>query len=106
VIFQILILLLVVGLAMFLANEGLYSAVIMALCAIFSAAIAFNFYEPVAGLLTGSIPEHAHAAALAGLFLVPMIVLRILADKLLPGMVHFPYWADRAFGPSPGRSPG
>ncbi|MCG3179741.1 MAG: hypothetical protein BIFFINMI_02084 [Phycisphaerae bacterium] len=99
--YQVVILLLIGGLTAFLAVQGLYSALIMALCAIFSATLAFNYAEPLAhGFIAPSGPSTDFALPLILLIMfgVCMLALRILADRFLPGMVHFPYLVDRAVG--------
>ena len=90
---------LVIGIAFFQVSQGLFSALIMALLSILCAAIAFNFYEPLAQwLLYERQPEYADAAALLALFFLSLLVLRILADRFLGANVVMDVWVDRVGG--------
>lgn len=98
-VFQIIVLLLILALVAFQSLQGLYSAMIMAICSIVAAVVAFNFADPlVTAWLAGVQPEIALPLALAVVFIVTLAVLRFIADRFLGGMVHFPYLADRIGG--------
>ena len=98
--YQLLILAIVLGLIAFYAFEGLFNALIAAVCAISAAAVAFNFFEPLARAMGDSATalQIGPAVALAALFVVVMEAARFGATKLVPGMVHFPLLADRIGG--------
>jgi len=83
----ILAAILVLAIAFYQVVQGLFSSLIMAILTILSAAIAFMFYEPLAAMVYHRMPAYADAAALAVLFIVPLIVMRILIDRLLRGNV-------------------
>jgi len=79
-------LVLVLGIAFYQAVHGAFSAMIMAILTIACALLAINYYEPLAEwLLYSGQPEFADASMLIGLFAVPLLILRIFVDRLIPG---------------------
>ncbi len=83
------------------ANQGLFSAVIHLLCVIVAGAIALAFWEPIGvGLfMKGSwFVSYAMGVALVGTFAVTLFVLRLASNLLIPGNLEFPKWANLAFG--------
>lgn len=94
----IAVLLLVAGIAFYQAVQGLFSALIMAILTVLCAAVAFEFYESLAGTLYTRQPAHADAGALIALFVIPLLVLRIVIDRFFPGNVVTGTWADRIGG--------
>jgi hypothetical protein len=97
-ILQICAAILVLGIAFFQVVQGLFSALIMAVLSIFSAVVAFNYYEPLAELVAPHQPASAHAVSLFGLFVIVLLVLRVLFDLFLSGNVVLGVWADRVGG--------
>jgi hypothetical protein len=92
-------LVLVLGIAFYQSAHGTFSALIMALLSMCCAALAMNYYEPLAqALLASSLPTYANAIALVGLFGIPLIGLRLLADRFIPGNVLLGIWPDRIAG--------
>ena len=91
--------LLVLGIIYFQVAQGLYGALIMTILTILCATMAFNFYESLAqAVLYERQPAYADAAALVALFVVPLLVLRLLTDRLLPSNVVLGVWVDRIGG--------
>jgi membrane protein CcdC involved in cytochrome C biogenesis len=69
----------------FQAIQGLTSAVIMAVLTALCVGLAFGTYEAVAAATLISVtPDYAHAIAFFGMFLIPLIVLRVALDSLVP----------------------
>lgn len=95
---MILMTLLILGITFFQIVQGLFSALIMAILTVLSAAIAFTFYELLAAQLYAYQPAHADAIALLALFILPLLGLRWLYDYFLGGNVVFGVWADRIGG--------
>jgi len=90
---------LVLLIAFFQAIQGMFSALIMAVLAILSAAAAFSLAEPVYyWALQWVSADYALAACLMAVFLVCLIVTRVLADYLISGNMQFPLWVDRIGG--------
>lgn len=99
----VLVFLLVAGIAFYQAVQGAFSALIMALLSILCAALAFEFYEPLAReLLYGRQPAHADAVMLLALFILPLLLLRILTDRFIPSNVIMGLWPDRIAGAAMG----
>ena len=76
---------LVLGIAFFQVVQGIFSALVMALLSILCAAIAFNYYEPLAEALSlyDRMPAYADMASLIVLFVLPLLTLRIIFDRFL-----------------------
>jgi len=95
----ILATILILGIALYQVVQGVFSSLIMAILSLLCAMIAFNFYEPFAeALLYSRQPATADAIALVALFVLPLLAVRILADRFIPGNVVFGMWADRILG--------
>ena len=95
---SILCILLVLGIVFFQSLQGLFSAMIMALATLVVTLAAFTLYEPLAALLAEQQPLFAEAGALVALMIVPLLVLRFVLDKYLPGNVVPGVWVDRVGG--------
>lgn len=84
---------LILGMTYALASEGLWGAALMFFNVLFAGLIAFNFYEPLAGLLATNakfMADYADMVCLLGLFLVALLLLRLTTESLAPTMVRFP----------------
>lgn len=87
-IFIILSLVLFLAIAGFQAMQGTFSALIMAVLTILSAAVAANYYAPLSqGFLLEYIGDYADAASLAGIFFITLMILRSLSDHFIRGNV-------------------
>ncbi len=83
------------------ATQGVFSALLHLLCVIVAGAIAFAFWEPltVGLLLRGSqFDNFAWGVSLIGLFVVPLFILRLATNKLVPANIDLPHWANLTFG--------
>ncbi len=91
--------LLILVIAYLQAIQGLFSALIMMIVSILSAVVAFNFYQPLAeAFLYERIPEAAEGIALAVLFIVPLIGLRLGLDALITKNIELNKWVDLGGG--------
>ncbi len=83
------------------ANQGLFSAIIHLVCVIVAGALALAFWEPFAyGLLMrGSFFDpYAVGAGLLIPFVVALVILRLTTNKLVPANVLLPKWANLSLG--------
>ncbi len=95
-VFILFSLILFAGIAFFQTIQGTFSALIMLVLTILSAAVAVNFYAPIShGYLLEYIPDYADPAALAVLFTVTLVVLRSLADNFIRTNIVIWQWPDR-----------
>lgn len=94
----ILAVILVLAITSYQVVQGLFSAMIMTILTVLCALLAFNYYEPLAQLLYDKQPSYADAAALAVLFVIPLLLLRTITDKIIPSNVVMGVWADRIGG--------
>ena len=101
IIFNVLCILIVLVIAYWWANQGLFSAIIHLLCVITAGALALAFWErlTVGLLLRGSwFDAYAWGIALVGVFVLALFVLRLATNKLVPSNVDLPQWANLGFG--------
>ncbi|MCE5327655.1 MAG: CvpA family protein [Planctomycetaceae bacterium] len=90
---------LIAGSAAFHWRQGLFSSGIMALLSLLCAAVALGWYEPLArATLYDSHMEYADALCLVGLFVLPLLVLRIIMDRLISRSVVLNSWVDGVGG--------
>src|SRR4051812_48688887 len=102
-IFSVIIILIIGGVAYFHYAQGFFSATISAFCAVVAAVTAVSYHEVVVNsLLKGAVADYAHGMVLAALFAIVYIVLRVLADKMVPGALRLPVMVDRIGGAAMG----
>ena len=94
----LLALALLIGIAFFQVIQGLFSAMIMAILTVLSAAAALGYYELLAEVFYEDAPAHVDAAALIALFVIPLLILRTVFDMFIKGNVVLGVWADRIGG--------
>jgi len=89
---------LVLAIAFYQVVQGLFSALVMTVLTVLCAALSFAVYPLVAELLYTTQPSCADALALIATFALPLLALRMLADRFIPGNVVLGVWADRIAG--------
>ncbi len=100
-ILNIIVLVFVLLIGYWWANQGLFSAVIHLLCVIVAGALALALWEPIGiGLFMKSawFVSYAMGVALVGTFAVCLFVLRLASNLLIPGNLEVPKWANLTFG--------
>jgi uncharacterized membrane protein required for colicin V production len=97
----ILTVVLVLGIAFLQMKQGLFSALVMAVLSVCSAALALSIYKPLAGA-TGLYdrvgPQLAQAGILAVVFFLAIFTLRTVAEKLITQDIYFSTIIDRLGG--------
>lgn len=90
-------LVLVLGIAYVQSTHGFYNALIMCVLSLCCAAAAFGTHEFVAVNYIAPYwkPDYAYGLALGALFGLPLIVLRLLFDKLIRRNCLLSLWPDR-----------
>lgn len=102
-IFSIIIILIIGGIAYFHYAQGFFSATMSAFCAVVAAVVAVSYHEVVvSSLLQGAAADYAHGMVLAALFAIVYIILRVLVDKMVPGALRLPVIVDRIGGAAMG----
>src|SRR5215208_6218494 len=102
-IFSIIIIALVGGIAYYHYAQGFFSATISAIIAVVSAILAVSYHEPiVTSLLKGAAADYAIGMVMIGIFALSYIVLRTLFDKAVPGNIRLPVPVDRVGGAAMG----
>ena len=88
-IFGIIILALVAGVAFYHYVQGFFSAMISAVLALLAALVALSYHETLAeSFLAPHMPNAAHAVALTFLFAAVYLVLRLCIDRVVPGNIR------------------
>lgn len=97
-VFSLLILVLILAVLLIQVTQGWFGAMIMAILTVTCAALAVGAHDYVA--VEFIVPywkaNYAHAIALAALFGVPLIILRLIFDKLIRRNTLLPLMIDRA----------
>src|SRR5439155_3910136 len=102
-IFNILILAAIGGIAYFHYAQGFFSATMSAVIAILAAIMAVSYHEPVvSGLLGGKMGDYANSMVLVAMFAIVYVGLRVLMDKAVPGNIRLPVVVDRVGGAAMG----
>jgi len=96
----LLLFVLLLSIALFQSTHGFFSALIMAVLTMCCAATAVGTYEWVAVNWIAPMwkPGYASPIALAGIFAIPLAVLRLAADNAVPRTPLLPSWLDRLGG--------
>jgi hypothetical protein len=91
-IISLIIVALILGLTWALVSEGLWGAALMFFNVVFSAMLAFNFYEPLAVLVdsTGIGWGFSDTLCMLGIFSISVTLLRLTTETLAPAQVRFP----------------
>lgn len=99
-IFSLIVVILLFAVAFFQSTQGLFSSLIMAVFCICCAALAVGGYEWVAlhYLAPHWQAEYSFALALAALFGIPLIIFRMVTDKLVRRSCHTHGLFDRIGG--------
>ncbi len=91
---QMAIFVIMLGMTYALMSEGLWGAALMFFNILFASVLAFNFYEPLAKLITDNAGswsyDYADVFSLTVLFLVILVMLRLTTESIAPLMVRFP----------------
>ena len=91
--FNVIFTLLVLLVAYWWANQGLFSSMMHCFCVVIAGAISLAFWEPIVleYCITGStFDNYAWGMVLGGLFFVCLLVLRLVADAFVPFDIPLP----------------
>ncbi|MCH7993082.1 MAG: CvpA family protein [Planctomycetes bacterium] len=98
--FSLIVVILLLAIAFFQSTQGLFGSLIMAVLCLCCSALAVGGYEWVAANYLASFwqPDFSFALALAALFGIPLIIFRLVADKLVRRSCHITSLFDRIGG--------
>lgn len=99
--FNIVVILIVLLIAYWWANQGLFSALLHLVCVVAAGALALAFWEPLTVhlLLRGTwFDDHAWGVSLIGMFAIVLFLLRLAFDRLAPANVDLPNAVNLTFG--------
>lgn len=101
IILNLVIVLLVLLIAYWWANQGVFSALLHLVCVVTAGAIALALWEPITlNLLMrgGAFDDYAWGASLIAIFCLSLVILRVAMDKLAPGNINLPQSANLICG--------
>lgn len=107
IVFNLIVVALVLGLAYLWMTRGFFSAFLHLLCTVAAGAFAFAFWELIGGMILGAVPSSGFARFLHGMswglgllipFVVAVVVLRLITDKLITANVTQASAVDYAGG--------
>jgi hypothetical protein len=85
------------GVTFLVSNDGAWSAGTTFLCVLIAGLLAMNFFEPLAIMLTGAVPDWGprwDMISLVGLFVALVFALRMLSVRLVPTYIQVPGLVD------------
>lgn len=100
-IFNLIVAALVLLIAYWWANQGVFSSILHFVCVACAGAMALALWEPVTvGFLLngGGFDDYAWGLSLGGMFVAFLFAFRLVADKLAPANLEFPQWANYTVG--------
>src|SRR6266498_5672917 len=98
-IFNVIILAAIGGIAYYPYAQGFFSAFFSAIIAVIAAVMAVSYHEPVViNLLAGKMGDYANSMVLIAIFAGVYMLLRVLMDKAVPGNIRLPVIVDRVGG--------
>src|SRR5438034_5006086 len=101
--FNVLVLAAVLGIAYYHYAQGFFSATISAVIAVIAAILAVSLHEPiVTSLLKGAAADYASGLVMLVVFALTYIILRTIFDKAVPGNIRLPVAVDRVGGAAVG----
>ena len=97
---DVLLLVIVGGITYAVSSEGLWGSALVFVNVMFAGLIAFNFYEPLAYLISDNVnisfvESFADFVSLIVLFSVVFSILRVCTDFLGPTRIRFVGWLDQ-----------
>jgi hypothetical protein len=100
-IFNLIVAALVLLIAYWWANQGVFSSILHFVCVACAGAMALALWEPVTVnvlLSGGGFDDYAWGLSLGGMFVVFLFLFRVVADRLAPSNLEFPQWANYSVG--------
>jgi hypothetical protein len=96
--FNFLVLVLIVLITAYLANQGMLSALLALATAMFSSILAMGLLETGQGILGKYMPTYARGGTLLLLFLLAYAITRVAADAAVPKAIKLPLLINRITG--------
>lgn len=106
IILNIVIVLFLLGMAAIWSTYGLFSALLNFVAVVAAGVIALALWEPMSYWLLGRMPAYAHGVGLLAPFIIALLLLRGLIDRLCRNNVHVPRLADQIGGGAVGLATG
>ncbi|HTV49331.1 MAG TPA: CvpA family protein [Phycisphaerae bacterium] len=97
-ILQLIVLLIIVLITLFMANEGPLSALLLLAAALIGSLTAMGAYEAASAQLMGWRPDYALGLSFLLIFIIVFCGIRLLFDFLVRGDLEIPLWPSRIVG--------
>lgn len=97
-IFNLLVFLFIVLITLYLATQGMLSALLALVTATFSSLLAMALTEPLEFLVGKWKIEYQRGLTFLLLFLVVFAITRVVADVVVPKNIRVPLWVNRGAG--------
>jgi hypothetical protein len=97
-ILQFIILLFIILFALYMANEGPLSALLLLLASFFASALAMGVYQAWSGPILNHRPDFAYGVTFLLVFFLAFSIIRTAFDYLIRGDVELPLWPGRIVG--------
>ncbi len=98
--FNVIVIGLVILIGYWWANQGFLSALLHLACVVVAGAITLAIWEPLTTAILGGgfFDNYIWGIVLLGCFAIILAVTRALSDRIVPGNLHLPNWANMTFG--------
>lgn len=97
-ILNLIVLVLIILITAYLANQGMLSSLLVLATATFSSVLAMGLMETAQGAIAKFKPEYARSAAFLLVFILSFSVTRVAADMAVPKNIKLPLLINRAVG--------
>ena len=93
---------LIILLMLYLATQGLLSATMALITAVFASVLTMAIFEPLQSIVANHRPDYGRGVTFLLVFFLSLSGLRILSDMVVPKNIPFPNWVDRIAGAAVG----
>lgn len=90
--------LVLVLLALYMASQGMLTAILLLVSALFASVLALGLYEPLSGMIPALPTEYGAGVVFLGVFLVAFALIRIGSDFAVPKNLKLPSLLNRVAG--------
>ncbi|MDA8375764.1 MAG: CvpA family protein [Planctomycetia bacterium] len=97
-ILQIIVLLFIILFALYMANEGPLSSLLLLIAAFFASALAIGTYPVWSEPILNHRPDFAYGVTFLLVFFLAFSLIRTMFDYLIRGDVELPLWPSRIIG--------
>ncbi len=97
-ILDLIVVLFVLLLTLYMATQGVFSALCLLLASLFASFLAMGLYQLAAAPIMSRQPDYAYGVAFLLLFMLAFVAVRELVDRLVRFDMVLPVWPNRIVG--------